>query len=179
MTSACVAQAADPKSWIRLSTAFEVGHPPESVSIVSTSGILPKGRVERSCFQHLEGPHTLCRSPFHISGIDDVTSTLDDRIINRPSSLLTSAPPPRLPPYYCAGYPETTTAMTTTKQSFTPVDYSEYTLRLASPQQEEGHWKAQFVPWNRGLNYEVSYALRLLRLLRLWLRCVGRRNSSH
>jgi hypothetical protein len=34
-------------------------------------------------------------------------------------------------------------------------DYSQYTLRLASPQQEQEHWRAQYVPWHLNRTWEV------------------------
>lgn len=38
----------------------------------------------------------------------------------------------------------------------TKVDLSEYTIRLASPSQDDEHLKACFVPWGRGQSWEVS-----------------------
>lgn len=34
-------------------------------------------------------------------------------------------------------------------------DLAAFTLRLASQAQIEEHWKAEYVPWNRGRTYEV------------------------
>jgi hypothetical protein len=38
---------------------------------------------------------------------------------------------------------------------------ADYTLRVATDAQEEAHWRAQFVPWNRGRTYEVSEVCKL------------------
>lgn len=52
---------------------------------------------------------------------------------------------------------------TSSKRMSKKIDLSEYTIRLASPEQDVEQLKACFIPWGRGRTWDVSAQTRLSR----------------